>query len=66
MRGKKAIMFSLWHFGPSKRKALKSMLGLGFKGLFWDVVHPSTFFFSQYKTFNEVPEFSEVMEGEAH
>lgn len=44
MRGRKDIMFSLWHFGPSKHRALKSMLGLGFDGLFWDVVHPSAFF----------------------
>lgn len=45
MRGRKAIMFSPWNFGPSKHKAVKSMLGLGFDGLFWDLVHPSAPFF---------------------
>lgn len=43
-RGRKAVMFCLWHFWPSKHKAQKCMLGLGFDGLFWDVVHPSAFF----------------------
>lgn len=45
MKGRKAIMFCLWRFRPSKHEALKSMVGLFFDGLFWVVVLFFVWFF---------------------